>query len=194
MVEQYEADRAAWELEYKAIRDEILLRIDLRQKLVALNLIFAAALLGFSANNHEYQLTALIYPPLATLMSIAWIQDDYGIRDAAIYVREHIEKKIPALGWEHYKKGLRAQSRWHSLILLSHQVIIILTQIMAIFIGTINTPPRSGWFGKVDLFLVIDCLSIIVVIYLCTHWWLSNKSITEKGKSILAKIWPRSQE
>jgi hypothetical protein len=177
-------ERSALEMEYRALRDEILVRIDLRQKLLATTLILAGAFLGFLANNPEYQSAALIYPPLAAFIAVAWTQDDYGIRDASIYIREYIEKEIPTLRWEHYKKELRRTNSWHSIILLSHLGVIIITQLMAVAIGL--SIPIIDWQGYVLVFA--DLASILITIYLCIIWQKSGKSITDRSRVILNKV------
>ncbi|OPY50977.1 MAG: hypothetical protein A4E49_02477 [Methanosaeta sp. PtaU1.Bin112] len=179
-------DRSALDMEYKALRDEILVRIDLRQKLLATTLILAGAFLGFLANNPEYQSAALIYPPLAAFIAVAWTQDDYGIRDASIYIREYIEKEIPALRWEHYKRELRRTNRWHSIILLSHLGVIIITQFMALAIGL--SVPTVEWYDYVPILVFCDLVSILLIIYLCVVWQRSARTITAKSRSILNKV------
>jgi len=180
------SDRAALEMEYKALRDEILVRIDLRQKLLATTLILAGAFLGFLANNPEYQSASLIYPPLAAFIAVAWTQDDYGIRDASIYIREYIEKEIPTLRWEHYKRELRRTNRWHSIILLSHLGVIIITQFMALAIG-LSVPTRE-WHDYVPFLVFFDISSILLIIYLCIVWQRSAKTITYKSRAILDNV------
>jgi hypothetical protein len=185
-------DRSALDMEYKALRDEILVRIDLRQKLLATTLILAAAFLGFLANNPEYQSAALIYPPLASFIAVAWTQDDYGIRDASIYIREYIEKEIPTLRWEHYKRELRITNSWHSIILLSHLGVIIITQIMSLAIGL--SVPTAEWHDYAPILVFCDLISILIVIYLCIVWQISGKTITKKSRLILDNVTGRQYE
>jgi hypothetical protein len=177
-------DRSALEMEYRALRDEILVRIDLRQKLLAMSLILVGAFLGFFANNPEYKYATLVYPPLAALIAVAWVQDDYGIRHASLYIKEYIETELPALRWEHYKTELRRTNRKHNMILSSHLVIILLTQCVAAAIGwSFFTTEWYMW-----ILAVLELLSILFVIYLCIDWWQSGKSIAAKSIAILKMV------
>jgi hypothetical protein len=146
------------ELEYKALREEILARIKLRQQIVATTLTLSGAFLGFGL---QHTSVALIYPPLAFFLAIGWAQNDYRIRNLATYIRKQIEPSFVTEGWEtkimneRKKTGL---SQWRYII-LSHGGAFIVSQLLAVGIG-ISTFTSSfiEWF-----LLVVDMLSIISV-------------------------------
>lgn len=57
------------DLEHKALRDEILTRIRLRQQIVGATLTLSGAFLGFGL---KHVAVALIYPPLAFFLALGW--------------------------------------------------------------------------------------------------------------------------
>lgn len=63
--------------ECATLRGEILKRIDLRQQLMSMTLTIAAVFLGVGLG---IQSVALIYPVLASLLAMAWSQNDGCIR------------------------------------------------------------------------------------------------------------------
>jgi hypothetical protein len=89
-------------IEYKALRDEILKRIEMRQNILsmAFTLVIAFSTVSisigiFRPENHNFLgLAAFVYPPIATFLALSWAQNDHRIRDLGYYIREHIEKKI----------------------------------------------------------------------------------------------------
>jgi hypothetical protein len=146
-------------VEYKALRDEILKRIEMRQNILSITLALAAAFLSagiLQRNQSDFigPSVAFIYPPIAACLALGWAQIDHRIRDIGIYIRDNIEKNTPGLGWEIYLHGHQMEkinsdqeeksnnirkkktvdSNWRSLV-LSHGGVFVCTQIMAIVIG-----------------------------------------------------------
>jgi len=150
------------ELQYNALRDEILKRIELRQQLIAITLTIAGALLAVGINN---DLVALIYPPLAMFLALGWSQNDLRIRFISRYIREKIEPLVPGLGFEGYthsankeRRGLESQG----FTVLSHSGTFILTQAMALGLGIFNLK-----FSALKLcFIGIDVIAILVVVWI----------------------------
>lgn len=95
-------------LEYAAFRSEINSRIELRHQLISITLTIASVILGFGVSNGT---VALVYPPLALFLAIAWTQNDGRIRDVAGYIRTHIEPKVPGMGWETLLEANREVAR-----------------------------------------------------------------------------------
>jgi hypothetical protein len=126
------AKRRSIEVEYTALRNEITKRIEMRQQIVTLTLTLAGIFLGVGLTRAS---VALIYPPLATFLALAWAQNDFRIRVAAKYIREQIESSTQGLGYETFvqrdresKEGLGA---WRFLV-LSYSGVLLITQLMAI--------------------------------------------------------------
>lgn len=129
--------QAAVQLEYTALRNEILKRIELRQQVIQIALAFAGVLFSFGVARPG---VAFVFPPLAALMATAWAQNDFRIRDLGTYLRDRIEPNLAGLGWEtHLQKGRKASpdTTWRRTV-YSHGGIFLGTQIIAIGIGLAN--------------------------------------------------------
>ncbi|NJL47623.1 MAG: hypothetical protein HC929_09235 [Leptolyngbyaceae cyanobacterium SM2_5_2] len=127
------------ELEYKALRDEILKRIELRQQLMSTTLLFAGALLGVAANNlTRFASVAFIYPPIAFSLAALWAQNDIRSRELGMYIhRLENNHAIPGLGWEtHYRANLRSPRLLRlKLSVLSPAATFIVSEIIAVIIA-----------------------------------------------------------
>ena len=160
--ELIEAENHSKELEYNAIRAEILKRIELRQQIMAVTLTFAGVFLGFGLENET---VALIYPPIAMFLAFAWAQNDFRIRDQAQYIREQIEPNLPGLGYETYvqqkRMGAGGMRSWR-FVVLSHGGLFVVTQILAILIE-VN---KATYNGLEWALLALDAIAILVVLWL----------------------------
>lgn len=149
------------ELEHKALRDEILTRIKLRQQIVVATLTLSATSLGFGL---KYAAIAFIYPPLALFLAIGWAQNDYRIRNLATYIRNQLEPSFVTDGWE--KKTMESREKMGShdwrYVILSHGGVFILSQLLAIGVGISKFDSTS-----IECFLlVVDIFSVIIAISL----------------------------
>ncbi len=151
------------DLEYNSLRGEILKRIELRQQIISITLTLAGIFLSFGLSTDT---VALIYPPLAAFLSIAWAQNDFRIRDLATYIRENLETAPIGLGYETYVQRERSKNNklgaWR-FVVISHTGIFIFTQLMAVGIELLKSMPivltPLEW-----VLLVIDFVSILVVL------------------------------
>jgi hypothetical protein len=160
------------QLEYSALRTEILHRIELRQKLIEVTLTIASAFLGIgfaqsiklipTAGGHTSPILSLIYPPIATCLALGWFQLDSRIREISDHISDKIEPLIPCLTWETSRrekrkektnKPIRAtkttifQNLWVKLAswritTMSHGGVFVLTQVMALLIGLSEFTPE----------------------------------------------------
>lgn len=138
----------------------------MRHQVIELNLTIAAAFMGVALTKDVSPSIALVFPPIATLLSMEWIYIDTRQTQSINYLLD-LEKKIPELqlGWEKYK----VKKGGFRKAVLSHWGVFVFTQMMAIFIGIlaydtkinnwtiINTPTLA-----VILFLFIDVICIII--------------------------------
>ncbi len=138
-------------------------RIELRQQIISITLTLAGIFLSFGLSTDT---VALIYPPLAAFLSIAWAQNDFRIRDLATYIRENLETAPIGLGYETYVQRVRSNNKklgaWR-FVVISHTGIFIFTQLMAVGIELLKSMPivltPLEW-----VLLVIDFVSILVVL------------------------------
>jgi hypothetical protein len=100
MVEPLHITKATY-VEYKALRDELLKRIELRQNILSLTFSIATIFLtvgigfGILEDDHHNSIgfAALCYPLVATFLALSWAQVDHRITDIGNYIKENIEKR-----------------------------------------------------------------------------------------------------
>lgn len=157
-----------FDLEYNALRNEILKRIELRQQLIAISLTLAGAFLSVGLST---DLVVLIYPPLATFLALGWAQNDFRIRDLAKYIRDNLESARTGLLYETYVQKTRKESKglgaWR-IVVFSHSGIFLFTQLMAIGIELSKTKSLNFTPIKWSL-LSIDLVAFLVVIWIAVQ-------------------------
>lgn len=127
------------ELEYKTLRDEILLRINLRQQHIQHALLFFGGLVGVGLqSNHPH--IASLYPPLAFFLALGWLQTDLRIRYISNYIAIFIEPCFATKGWETSIRSILSNdpTTWRVLT-ISHAGVFFITQVLAILVG-LKTP------------------------------------------------------
>jgi hypothetical protein len=196
---KYNYDIDSVRLEYKALRDELLKRIDLRQQVVSRTLTIAGLLLAYSLSQRfalingvggNTFVVALVYPPIAAFLALSWAQLDNRIRDLSTYIRCCIESTIPSLGWEDFIQTKREsrQAKWGRLgaTWLSHGGVFIWTQLIALYIGLdlkifVNVSNNLFTLGLV----FVDIISIFFVLWI-VHQVSQNISSTKSTLRSLA--------
>lgn len=161
----------ASELEYTSIRAEILKRIELRQQLMSITLTLAGAFIGFGVSN---TLLSLVYPALAVLLAMLWVQNDIRSRQLGKYIQS-IESSgsIPGLGWESFfRQEKESETRLGSwpLSVIAPGGTFLVTELMAIGVGLSK-------FTATPIELVFLTISVAALIF--TFWLL----IVAKQKS-----------
>lgn len=152
-----------WELEYNALRAEILKRIDLRHQMLSIALTVAGVFLGIGVTNGTI---ALIYPPLAVFLMAAWAQNDRRIYILATDLRHNAE---PALGLAYEmrmntsREGERDRG-WRQTI-LSHGGVFLFTQLIALGVGLLSVLPTRAFSLLTIGLLVLDGIAVIVVFF-----------------------------
>lgn len=147
------------EIEYQTLRGEILERIKLRQQLTYIVLTIAGAFFAFAGDK---ELIPFLFPPLAALLSLAWVQNDARIRDAAAYISLYHEKLLPGLGWEASREARRTGAGTWRSTLWAHGGIVVVIQFMAVIVGGL-----TGTGSDSEAILVVaDIVAIAYVIWL----------------------------
>jgi len=153
------------DVQYNAVREEILTRIKLRQQLLFFSLTLAGALLALL---EKLSIVVFLYPILSMFLALSWVQNDYRIADIARYIRGKLEDEN---GWEKFINKNRSKKFLNSwrLVTLSNIGSIVTAQIVSIgfafsFINSISH----------QLLFVLDIISLIIVIILLF------KSLTRK--------------
>jgi hypothetical protein len=160
-------------IEYEKLKDEIIKRIELRQQILVLTFTIMGILFTIALDNEKAEI-ALIYPPIAALMAMLWIQNDSGIRNAAFYIFNNYESKASLPRYEHYKMGLRSKGGLSSIFLFaSHGGVFLFSQLLTVYLVL--------YYGKsqVDLkpWLNASYFCIFIVCVLFIWWWQSGKSL-----------------
>lgn len=180
-------------LEYKALRDELLKRFELRQQVVSVTLAIAGALIGagiFQAKmlympgtpNSPSPSIALAYSPIALFLALGWAHLDDRVRILGSYIRERIEPKIPGLGWETYIDGKRPRVKRLPYAFISHGGVFIWTQIVAIIIGIIFCIRAQPKLDLLDSTLIaIDAISLASTVLLMMHHARHVTGFDKKG-------------
>lgn len=161
------------ELEYNSLRGEILKRIELRQQIISVTLTLAGVFLGFGLTTAT---VALVYPPLAAFLAFGWAQNDFRIRDLAVYIRTRLEGEASGLGYENYVQEARTKGQglgtWR-FVVLSHSGIFIFTQLMAVIIELAKYGPLAqvapGFTPLTWFLLAVDAIAILAVIWVARN-------------------------
>jgi len=78
-------------LEYTALRGELIKRVELRQRLLEITLVSAAAILTINVTGAEFSRALLAYPILVMFLAFAWVHHDLRLQRIASYVKTRIE-------------------------------------------------------------------------------------------------------
>lgn len=160
------------EAEYKALRDEIVKRIELRQHIVIAAVTIAGVFLGIGVQWNN-TMVVMIYPFIAAFLAVAWAHHDIDIGKLGKFIRVNMEKYgFP--GWETEKlkqamdeaRSRRGRFSWRRAP-KSHCGILLSTQVIAIVIGTvafITHPKPPATILIFALLGVVDAISVIPVV------------------------------
>jgi hypothetical protein len=157
------ADRPPIDIEYIALREEIIKRIETRTQFISFTLTIGAAFLGLGWG--EGAVALLIYPPLAALLAAGWANNEAQIVQVSAYIREHLEPHLPGPGWEHFRHQSASPAGGWWIGALSYGGIFLLTQLLAMFLGGFRfTGDPVQW-----LLMAIDVVSVLGVLLLINH-------------------------
>ncbi len=89
--------------EYVSLRSEIVKLIELQSQLISLAVVAAGAILGVAVQVKNPSL-AFVYPPLALILEINYLNHSHGISRCAKYLSQHFEPRYGGgvLGWERF--------------------------------------------------------------------------------------------
>jgi antibiotic biosynthesis monooxygenase (ABM) superfamily enzyme len=154
------------EIEYTALREELVKRMEARTQFISITLTLGGAFLGIGWGQGAVAL--LVFPPLAALLASGWAQNETRLQQIQVYIREQLSEKIPGLGWEKFAQQMDQQTRSTGWLmdLFSVGGIFILTQILAIFLGSF----RLDTTQLVQVLLMVVALaSVVIVALLINH-------------------------
>ena len=156
---------SALEVEYASLREEVVKRIESRQQLLSITLTVGGAFLGIGWGTNAVAL--LLFVPLAALLASGWAQNEVRIEQLNGYIRDHLEPRMPGMGWERYRRAREARSPlggW-TLDALSVGAIFLVLQLLAVFLSLFRaTGSLVEW-----VLLVLAALSMLAVIALLDY-------------------------
>jgi len=168
--------------EYKALRDEILNRVNFRYQLLNLTLIIAGTLLAAGVHADVSAAVLLVYPLLAAFLAAGWVHNGNTIIPLSQYIRDELEAKYSGLGWETYLHS-HADRRflYEGLGLIYAAGIFLSTAIVSLVLGILKTTGTS-----IDLLLiVVDILAIaFIVMILLLHRSASQRVVRGSGRAL----------
>jgi len=125
--------------EYKALRDELLKRVEFRYQLINLTLVSAGTLLAAGTHDGVSASVLLIYPILAAFLAAGWTHNGNAILPLARYIREEMEAKHMGIGWETYLKSHPSgRFLYEDLGLIYAAGIFLSTQLIAFILGALR--------------------------------------------------------
>ena len=146
--------------EYKALRDEILNRLNFRYQLLNLTLIIAGTLLAAGVHADVSAAVLLVYPLLAAFLAAGWVHNGHTIVPLSRYIRDELEGKYSGPGWESYLQS-HADRRflYEGLGLIYAAGIFLSTAIISLVLGVLKT---TG--SPTDIVLIVlDVLAVVFI-------------------------------
>jgi hypothetical protein len=145
--------------EYVSLRSEIVKLIELQAQLVSLTVISLGAVLGVAVQVSNASL-AFVYPVLALILGIAWLNHAHAIHRCARYLSQEFEPRWGdgVLGWERFVRrnplrfgmlgywGIRSVFMGSSLAATMIGWSMIEADVLQLTIGAISTFVAVGTF------------------------------------------------
>lgn len=158
-----EGDTTTILTEYKALRDEIVKRVEFRYQIINLILIVAGTFLTVGVQSNIPASVLLVYPILALFLLASWAHNGVAALRIGKYVREYIEKKVAGLNWETNMKEQFPQYQPFGLLgFLSTTGLVLTTQTLALVLALLKSK-----FTTIDIVLAVcGALSIFLTLIL----------------------------
>ena len=139
-------------LEYVALREEIVKRIEIRFQSVSLTLLVAGTFLTIGLQPDAPPTTLLVYPLVATFLVALWAANDLRIAQIGDYIREKIEPATGAGGWQTYLHTVRSTATYGTmgrLSVFSARGVFVITEIAAVALAFLRFTDRFESARKV---------------------------------------------
>lgn len=126
--------------EYKALRDEIMKRLEFRYQIINLILLVAGTFLTIGVQENMPASVLLVYPILAAFLITSWAYNGIATLRIGQYIRDHIEHKVAGLEWETFLKEQAPQLPYPYgfLGILSTAGLVITTQVLAVALALLK--------------------------------------------------------
>jgi hypothetical protein len=174
--------------EYKQLRAEIQMRIELQHQILNYCLIAFAGVLGIAFGQQKNPTiiasVLLIYPMLALCLALGWVHNSRHISEIGKYV-ERLETRVQYYGWErflHHQKDtgtftlMRNSHFVYSFIFLGTQVITITLAIISLRADAaiksllmLPSLPKNTLSALDIILLLFDTVSLYITIYILLY-------------------------
>jgi hypothetical protein len=159
------------ETEYKALRDEMLRRLDYRTGRLQLTVAAATVFLNVGLLEQAPSAVLLLYPIVALLLASGYVYNGLAIVDLSRYIREEIEKRTEGLRRETSLKGHGATgASFGWLESVSGGGLFLVTQILAFGLGVRRSRMAVDCWASISagdwLLIGLDITSIVFVFWL----------------------------
>ena len=151
--------------EYKALRDEIVKRIEIDHRILSLSLIALGAVLTAGLETQR-AIPILIYPVLELALVFVWVSNSVRINNIRQYIKNEIEDYVGeyAINWEHY--NTRLSRAFNVIHFLGSRGIFLGTEIVALIAALFLVKAKfASWSGE-SILLALAILSIVITLVL----------------------------
>lgn len=141
--------------QFASLRSEIDHRLNLRQQLIALNVLVAGTFLTLGVLPGEFWVVLVFYPLLAMFIAASWESNDLRIGQINWYIQTVVEQRLGDLGpgWETFRRqAFRSVRQRRSafayggpslrgapgLIAISTRGLFLATQFLAVVVATVR--------------------------------------------------------
>ncbi|WP_457610907.1 hypothetical protein [Lutibacter sp.] len=145
--------------EFESLRNEIIKRIEIRQRLIYTTITLSGLIMGFGITTINL---SFILPPLAFALSLMWAQNDLRALQISDYLQS-FENDKTKLGWITYYKKIQGKSSFKvgwPVSILAPGSMFFLMSVMSIGIGISNFHCSVlSWS-----LIILDFLSLVGII------------------------------
>jgi len=154
-------------VEYSALREEIVKRIELEYQLIYLSLATFGVICGLGLPA-RLSLVILLYPLFAAFLAVGWVNSDHSIQCIANYIKSQIEVKFgeDETGWEHHFEHQRS----NGLSALSVGGTFIGTSLVAILVGI-----SLAHLDATEILLLVLSGASLVFSLILLLWYFSKR-------------------
>lgn len=155
--------------EYKALRNEILKRIEFRYQLINIILVVSGTFLSVGVQPNVSVSILLVYPILALFLISGWAYNGVVLKRIGTYIRENLETNLVELRWESYLKErktlLNFSNPFSFLGPLSTSGLVLTTQVLAVVIALL----KFKFIATEIVFLICSLVAIILTIIILRY-------------------------
>lgn len=150
-------------LQYAALREEILKRMEVQNQIISLMFIASGTLISVGLQ-FKSDTVMLATPILAMFLATFWANHDVRIRQIGLYIRRYIEEEFLEVnkGWEGIGGTSGTKHMARQLSVFASQGIFIGTQVLSVLLALLN----PGFKTEDIVLLIVDVAIILFTLYM----------------------------